>query len=100
MDPDATGRRVIWPRVPVCNFLFVNPGQSIRIVIVRIGVEFPKKRRNMVVEFRKAGFPSERHNDMLVYKRCICDNPGFLVFALIKRNGQRFNFFLHNLLVL
>ena len=87
MDANATVGRVVWPGVVIGNFLFVYSGQSVRVVVVGVCIEFPQKRRNMVVEFLVSGFPTERHNDMLVDKRRVRDNPGFFVVALIERNS-------------
>ena len=51
----------------------------------------------MVVEFLIPVFPSEREHDMLVDKRGVRDNPGFLIFALVKWDGQRPNLFFYGL---
>lgn len=97
MDANAPGCGVVWFRVSIGNFLFVYSGQSVRVVVVRVRIKLAQESRNMVVEFLVSGFPSERHNDMMVYKRRIRDNPGFLVFALVKWNSQRPNLFFHGL---
>lgn len=86
MDFDAPRCRVVWLRVSIGNFLFVYPGQSVRIIIVCVRVKLPEKRRNMVVELRVSRFPSKRHYDMLVDKGRIRYDSGFLVCALIERN--------------
>ena len=97
MDTDATGRRAVWFCIPIGNFLFVYAGQSVGVVVVFVGVKLAQESNDMVVEFLVPGFPSEREHDMLVDKRGVRDNPGFFVFALVKRNGQRPNLFLHGL---
>ena len=97
MDANATGCGIIWFRVSIGNFLFVNSGQSVGVVVVVVGVKLAQESRNMVVEFLVSDFPPERHNDMMVYKGRIGNNPGFLVVALVKRDGQRPNLFFHGL---
>lgn len=97
MDANAPVRRIIWPRVAIGNFLFVNPGQSVRVVIVGVCRKPAHKSRYMFVHFRVSRFPSKRHNDMLIDKWRIGNNPGFLVIALVKRNGQRTDLFFHGL---
>ena len=87
MDPNAPVGHPVWPRIAVGDFLFVYAGQSVGIVIMRVCIEFPQKGRQMIMEFDKPGFPSERHDDMLVDERRVGNDPRFLVFALIKRNG-------------
>ena len=86
MDFDAPGCRVVWLGVPIGNFLFVYAGQSVRVVVVGVGIKLPEKRRNMVVKLRVSRFPSKRHYDMLVDKGRIRYDSGFLVCALIERN--------------
>ena len=100
MDANAPGCGVVWFGVSIGNFLFVNPGQSVRVVVVRVRIKLAQESRNMVVEFLVPGFPPERHNDMMIYKGRIGNNPGFLVIALVKRDGQRPNLFFHGLFVL
>ena len=51
----------------------------------------------MVVNSFVPGFPSERHNDMLVYHCGISDYPAFLVTPLIKRVGNCPDFLFNNL---
>lgn len=97
MDANAPVRRIIWPRVAIGNFLFIYSGQSVRVVIVFVGVKLAQELRNMVVQFLVSGSPSEWHNDMLVDKWCIGNNPGFLVIALVKRDSQRPYLFFHGL---
>lgn len=41
MDTNAPVCRVVWPGVVVGNFLFVYSGQSIRVVVVGVRIEFP-----------------------------------------------------------
>ena len=95
MNTDATGRRAVWFRIPVGNFLFIYAGQSVGVVVVFVRVKLAQESNDMVVEFLVPGFPSEREHDMLVDKRCVRDNPGFFVFALVKRYGQRPDLFFH-----
>ena len=97
MDANAPVGRVVWPRVAIGNFLFIYSGQSVRVVVVFVGVKLAQELRNMVVQFLVPGFPSERHNDMLVDKWRIGNNPGFFVVALVKRNSQRPYLFFHGL---
>lgn len=87
MDFDAPRCRAIRFYISIGNFLFVYTGQSVRVVIVGVCIKLPEKRRNMVVELRVSRFPSERHYDMLVDKGRIRYDSGFLVCALIERNG-------------
>ena len=51
----------------------------------------------MVVNGFIPGFPSERHNYMLVYHCGICDYSAFLVTSLIKRVSNRPDFLFNNL---
>lgn len=97
MDANATGRGIIWFRVSVGNFLFVYSGQSVRVVVVGVRIKLAQESNDMIVEFLVPSFPPERHNDILIYKRRIRYNPGFLVVALVKRNSQRPNLFFHGL---
>lgn len=100
MHTNATVGRTVWPYVAIGNFLFVYPGQSVRIVIVCVRVKLAQESGNVFVEFGKPGFPSKRHNDMLVDKRRVRYNPGFFVGTLIKRDGQCADFLFNRLFVL
>lgn len=97
MNPNAPVGRVVWPRVAIGNFLFIYSGQSVRVVVVVVCTKPAHKSRYMFVHFRVSRFPSERHNNMLVYEWRIGNNPGFLVVALVKRDGQRPHLFFHGL---
>ena len=97
MDPYAPGCGVVRLRVAVGNLLFINAGQSVRVVVVFVRVKLAQKLRYVSVELGKTCFPPERHYDMLVDKRRVRDNPGFLIVALVKRHGQRPYLFFHNL---
>ena len=89
MNDNAPVRLVVRFCVPVRNFLFVYSGQSVRVVVVRVRIELAQKPGNVFVKFRVLRFPPERHNDMLIDKRGVRNNPGFFVCALVKRNRQR-----------
>ena len=97
MHTDAPVCRVVGLRVAVCYLFLINASQAVRVVVVLVGVELAKKGRYMVVEFLVPGFPSERHNYMLIDKRGVRNHPGFLVLPLIERDGQSPDFLLDRL---
>ena len=86
MHPDAPGHCVVRFHVPVGKFLFVYSGQPVRVVVVFVRVKLAQEPDNMIVEFLVTGFPSERHNDLLIDKRGVGNDPGFFVLSLIERD--------------
>ena len=85
MHTHTTGCGIIRGRVAGCDFLFIYPGQSVRIIVMLVRIKLPKEARYMVMEFFVTGFPSKRHDDLLVDEWRIRDNAAFLVRPLIKR---------------
>jgi len=97
MHSNATARGIIGPYVPIGNFLFVYTRQTICIVIMRIRIEFAQEGCNVFMELRVSGFPTERHNDMLINKCRIRYNTGLFICALIERHRQCPDFLLDRL---
>ena len=100
MDNYATTAGIIRTCIAVGNLFFIYARQSIRVVVVFVGIEFTQERRNVFKKIRVSRFPAKRHDDILIHERGICDDTGFLVVALIEWNGQRPYFLLHYLFVL
>ena len=100
MDAYAPRHCVVWLCVSVCDFLFVNPRQPVRVVVVVVGVELPQKADYMLIERGVTGFPSERHYYMLVDERGVSYDTRFLVLPLIERDGYSAYFLLYVLFVL
>lgn len=95
MNPYSLRHCIVWFYVTIRNFLLEYSGCAIFEIVVRIGVEFAQEICNMFMRRRVSRFPSIREYNMLVDKRRVGNDARFLIFRLIKRNGQRLYFFLY-----